>query len=114
MCEGQRVLGCSVDMLVPAYAKLTRPGGRVNVFVGLAGRGRAEIEANLIHYRQLTVTGSSAMRRADYETALGLITSGRVDTASMVTHRFPLRKVDDAFRAAAAREAVKVAVLPRE
>jgi hypothetical protein len=58
------------------------------------------------------VTGSSDMRRADYETALGLITSERVDTASMVTHRFPLEKVDDAFQTAGSQDAVKVAVLP--
>jgi L-iditol 2-dehydrogenase len=106
------IICVGVPALVNEALRLTRPGGRVNVFAGLSGRGWAETEVNLIHYKQLAVTGSSAMRRADYEAALGLVTSGRVDTASMVTHRFPLERVDDAFRAAAAREAVKVAVLP--
>jgi L-iditol 2-dehydrogenase len=106
------IICIGVPALVNEAMRLTRIAGRVNVFAGLPGKGRSEIEANLVHYRQLTVTGSSSMRRADYETALGLVTSGRVDTASLVTHRFPLEKVDDAFQATAAREAVKVAVVP--
>jgi L-iditol 2-dehydrogenase len=106
------IICIGVPALVNEALRLTRPGGRVNVFAGLTGKGWAEIEANLIHYKQLTVTGSSAMGRSDYETALGLITSQQVDTASMVTHRFPLKDVNDAFAAAAAQEAVKVAVLP--
>jgi L-iditol 2-dehydrogenase len=106
------IICIGVPALVNEALRLTRPGGRINVFAGLTGKGWAEIEANLIHYKQLTVTGSSAMRRSDYETALGLITSQQVDTASMVTHRFPLKDVNDAFAAAAAQEAVKVAVLP--
>jgi len=107
------IICIGVPALVNESFHLTRPGGSVNVFAGLSGKGWAEIEANLIHYKQLTVTGSSSMRRADYEAALRLITSERVDTASMVTHRFALADVDDAFKVAAAQEAVKVAVLPQ-
>jgi L-iditol 2-dehydrogenase len=106
------IIAIGVPELVNEALQLTRVGGRVNIFAGLAGKGWAEVEANLIHYRQLLVTGSSDVRRSDYETALGLITSERVDTASLVTHRFPLVDVADAFEAAAGREAVKVAVLP--
>ena len=106
------VICIGMPELVNEAMRLTRVAGRVNVFAGLAGKGWAEVEANLIHYRQLVVTGSSDLRRSDYETALELIASERVDTASLVTHRFPLRAVDEAFAAAAGREAVKVAVLP--
>ena len=106
------IIAIGVPELVNQALTLTRVGGRVNLFAGLAGKGWAEIEANLIHYRQLAVTGSSDVRRSDYETALGLITSERIDTASLITHRFPLEDVAGAFAAAAGREAVKVAVLP--
>jgi hypothetical protein len=78
----------------------------------LRGEGWAEIEANLIHYKQVLLTGSANSRRADYETALRLIESGRIDTASMVTHRFPLSAVTDAIAAVTTGAAIKVAVLP--
>jgi L-iditol 2-dehydrogenase len=106
------IIAIGVPELVNEALRLTRLGGRVNIFAGLAGKGWAEVEANLIHYRQLMVTGSSDVRRSDYEAALELITSERVDTASLVTHRFPLEDVAGAFATAAGREAVKVAVLP--
>jgi L-iditol 2-dehydrogenase len=106
------IIAIGVPELVNEALRLTRVGGRVNIFAGLAGKGWAEVEANLIHYRQLMVTGSSDVRRSDYEAALDLITSERVDTASLVTHRFPLQDVAGAFATAAGREAVKVAVLP--
>jgi L-iditol 2-dehydrogenase len=93
-------------------APAERSGGRVNIFAGLAGQGWAEVEANLIHYKQVVLTGTSDARRADYETALHLIETGRIDTAAMITHRFPLSALDDAFEAVISREAGKVAVLP--
>ena len=101
-----------VPELVDEAMQLTRVGGRVNIFAGMAGTGRAEISANLIHYRQLTLTGSSDIRRTDYATALELIESGRIDTAALVSHRFPLADVEAALRAASDGTAVKVAVLP--
>jgi L-iditol 2-dehydrogenase len=91
---------------------LTRVGGRVNIFAGLAGDGWARIRANLIHYKQLIVTGSSDIRRVDYEVALDLIMGGHIDTAALITHRFPLSEVAAAIEAASGRDAVKVAVLP--
>jgi L-iditol 2-dehydrogenase len=106
------IIAIGVPELVNEALRLTRVGGRVNIFAGLAGKGWAEVEANLIHYRQLMVTGSSDVRRSDYETALDLITSEQVDTASLVTHRFPLQDVASAVATAAGRHAVKVAVLP--
>ncbi|MBA2344503.1 MAG: hypothetical protein H0V83_05440, partial [Rubrobacter sp.] len=86
--------------------------GRVNVFAGLAGAGWAEVEANLIHYNELEVSGASDSRRPDYGAALRLIESGRVDVSGMVTHRFPLASVHEALDVVAGGDGIKVAVLP--
>jgi L-iditol 2-dehydrogenase len=106
------IICIGVPELVNTAFRVARPGGRINVFAGLKGEGWAQVEANLIHYKQLVVSGSSDVRRSDYRTALELIESGRIDTASMVTHRFPLSAVDEALDAVTSGEAIKVAVLP--
>jgi threonine dehydrogenase-like Zn-dependent dehydrogenase len=62
--------------LVNDALRVTRKGGRVNVFAGLAGEGWAEVEANLVHYNELVLSGASDSRRRDYDTALRLIESG--------------------------------------
>jgi L-iditol 2-dehydrogenase len=106
------VVCVGVPELVNQAVELSRSGGRVNVFAGLTGAGWVEVAASRIHYRQVRLTGSANSRRSDFETALRLIESGRVETASMVTHRFPLAAVHEAVATVGTGEAVKVAVLP--
>ena len=43
---------------------------------------------------------------------MALISSGRIDTARMVTHRFPLDKTVEAIEAVAGGDGIKIAVLP--
>src|SRR5918993_983975 len=98
--------------LVNGALRLVRKGGRINVFAGLAGEGWSEVEANLIHYNELEVTGTSDSRRSDYGVALRLIESGRVDVSRLVTHRLPLSSINEALDVTASGEGIKVAVVP--
>jgi (R,R)-butanediol dehydrogenase / meso-butanediol dehydrogenase / diacetyl reductase len=52
--------------------------------------------------------------RHDFEVAIEIIASGRVDTAGMVTHRFALEDAADAFRTAADKSSgsLKVHICP--
>ncbi|MDT7580421.1 MAG: hypothetical protein QOK35_1685 [Pseudonocardiales bacterium] len=86
--------------------------GRVSVFAGLADKGWAEIEANLIHYREITLLGAANSGRRDYERAVELLASGRIDGARMVTHRYPLERAAEAIESVAGGEGIKVAVMP--
>lgn len=101
-----------VPVLANEALQLARPGGRVNVFAGLAGKGWAEVEANLIHYKELEVTGTSNSRRREYATALRLIERGDVNVEPMLTHRYPLASAVEAIEMSASGEGVKIAVMP--
>ena len=102
-----------LPQLVNDALTMTRKGGRINIFAGLSGQGWAQVEANLIHYNELEVTGTTAARRSDYEVALRLIESGRVDVESMVTDRLPLQRASEAIaEAMTGAEGLKVAVIP--
>lgn len=107
------IICIGVPRLVNESLRLVRKGGTVNVFAGLADQGWSEVEANLIHYNELVVTGSTDSRRADYETALRLIESGRIGVEPMLTHRYPLKSANEALQTATAGEGIKVAVLPQ-
>jgi L-iditol 2-dehydrogenase len=61
------IICIGLPRLVNDALTMTRKGGRINVFAGLAGQGWAQVEANLIHYNELEVTGTTAARRSDYE-----------------------------------------------
>ncbi len=106
------IICIGVPSLVNDALNMARMGGRINIFAGLAAKGWAEVEANLIHYKELEVTGTANSRRADYRSALQLIESGRIKVDTMVTDRFPLRSVHAALDKAASGEGIKIAVMP--
>lgn len=89
-----------------------RPGGRLNVFAGLADGGWARVDGNRIHYKEISVSGAANSRRANYRTALQLIESGQIDALGMITHRFGLEDLVEAIETVASGDAIKVAVLP--
>ncbi|GAC1453988.1 MAG: zinc-dependent dehydrogenase [Ktedonobacteraceae bacterium] len=106
------IICIGVPSLVNDGLTMARQGGCITIFAGLAAKGGAEIEANLIHYKELEVTSSANSRRTDYRTALQLIESGRIKVETMVTDRFPLRSVHTALDKAARGEGIKIAVMP--
>ena len=87
-------------------------GGRVNYFAGFPKGSTAVMEPNIVHYRELQVTGGSNARRADVRRAVELLSSGALNVDSLVTHRFPLTQIDAAIAAVRERAGLKVAVVP--
>ncbi|MGC3954548.1 MAG: alcohol dehydrogenase catalytic domain-containing protein [Propionicimonas sp.] len=98
--------------LVGTALHTVRNRGRVSIFAGMAGDGVASVEANLIHYRELTVTGASNSHRAVFESAIDLIERGAVDAAGLITDTFGLSRVEQAIEFAGSGAGLKVAVVP--
>ena len=89
---------------------IVRRGGRL-VIVALYER-RAEIDVNQIVVKELEVHGSFGYGGGawtGFTEALDLLAAGKVDTHSLISHRFALEDAAEAFRVQAARgQAVKV------
>lgn len=87
-----------------------RPGGRV-VLAGIPDEDRTAFPASLARRKGLTI---ALVRRMNltYPRAIRLVESGKVDVSSLVTERFPLSRVADAFPAAVSRGGLKVLVEP--
>jgi L-iditol 2-dehydrogenase len=63
-------------------------GGRVHVFAGTPGG--AEVDLNLVHYRQLTLVGSSGSRLIDYRRAIDVVGRGLIDLAALPRMTVPV------------------------
>jgi 6-hydroxycyclohex-1-ene-1-carbonyl-CoA dehydrogenase len=74
-----------------AFATL-RPGGRL-VVVGYSGQEVA-LNAGRIMYREMEIRGSLGCRPVDYPRVIELARSGRIEVASLVTARFPLKDIN--------------------
>lgn len=93
--------------------ELAGSGGRVNFFAGLPrDRSHVELDTNLVHYKELVVTGTTASTNADCHAALDLILDGRVDVASLIDARFDLDSAPAAFQLAGSGRALKVVIEP--
>ena len=74
----------------------------------------ATINTNLLHYKELHVHGANASNRRQYLAAVDLIASKKIDVKKIITHRFPLEKIDEAIGTAEDRtkNALKVIIDP--
>ncbi|MGI8879577.1 MAG: zinc-dependent alcohol dehydrogenase [Jatrophihabitans sp.] len=90
---------------------LCATGGTVAVVGVVGGAARAEIPADIFVVEDITVTGVLASTSASWDLAMRLAGSGRLDLASLVTHRFPTAAVVQAFAQAAAPEPGQVKII---
>jgi L-iditol 2-dehydrogenase len=85
-----------------------KPGGRV-ILVGIPGEDHTTFNASVARRKGLTIKLSRRMKHT-YPRALKLVENGLVDVRSLVTHRFPLERISEAFACAQRREGLKVIV----
>jgi L-iditol 2-dehydrogenase len=87
--------------------------GRLSLFGGLPKDApNITVDANLVHYRELTLVGVNGSTPAHNKQALQLIASGAVPVADLITHRLPLDQVLEGIEIVARGDAIKVTIEP--
>jgi L-iditol 2-dehydrogenase len=103
------VVAAGVREAMESAPALAAINGRINFFAGLgAGDTVVRLDSNLIHYRELIVTGTTACSTDDCRQSLELVSSGKVDLAPLVSARFGLDRVKEAFDLARGGNALKL------
>jgi L-iditol 2-dehydrogenase len=88
-------------------------GGRINLFGGLPKDDPfIRFDSNIVHYKELIVTGTTACSTYDCLQAADLVRTGAIKLDGMVTSRFPLREVKAAFAAAEDGTNLRVSLEP--
>jgi len=88
-------------------------GGRINFFGGLPKDSpRINFNSNLVHYKELVITGTTACSTADCVQAAQIFNSGLVDLSDIISQRFPLKDVEAAFASAEDRKSLKIVLEP--
>jgi len=85
--------------------------GWVNLFGGLGkGARNLSVPSNTIHYKECFVTGSHGSTPRHHRIALDMIAAGYVPARKVVTHRYPLARIHEAFESAEKHGGMKVVV----
>jgi L-iditol 2-dehydrogenase len=78
--------------------ELMAEGGRINFFGGLPkSRENVQINTNLIHYKQLIVTGTTRASISHFRDTMGFIADGLIDLSGIVTARYSIHDIATAF-----------------
>jgi L-iditol 2-dehydrogenase len=108
-----------VIVAAPAHAaqesalQLAGISGRINFFGGLPkDRSIIQFDSNIVHYKELHVTATSACSTANCMQATEILTSGQIDLSPLISHRFPLSEAIAAFSAAQEYKSLKVVLEP--
>ncbi|MCL2828608.1 MAG: alcohol dehydrogenase catalytic domain-containing protein [Oscillospiraceae bacterium] len=106
------ITACSAAPAQRASFALAGLDGRVNFFGGLPkGKEHVELDTNIIHYKQLSVTGTTRASHCHYRKTLHFIATGLVDVDPLVSHKFPIQEIEKAFENAANTVGLKQAIV---
>lgn len=93
--------------------ELAATHGRINFFGGLPkDRPTIKFDSNLVHYKELMITATTACSTADCWQATEIVGSGLIDLSDLISERFPLKEAIAAFAAAEDRKSLKIVLEP--
>jgi len=109
-------LDCVLEMsgaaaAITAASRVVRPGG----WIALLGIGDQEVSLDLnrdVVMKGITVQGVVGRRAEDWDVSLAYASSGRVDMAPLLTHRFALDEIDGAIELIKSGRCGKVVLIP--
>ena len=78
--------------------ELAAVNGRVMFFGGLPeGRNKVALDTNLVHYKQITITGTTRQSLSQYRATLHLVAEGLLSLEGIITRTWPVQETRAAF-----------------
>lgn len=104
--EGADVIFESVGGRAPTISQavnMAMPGGSICI-IGIFAEGPQELDTRAGYRKEVTITWANSYSywngRSEYMIAMDLVASGRVKAEPLITHHFPLERINEAFVAA--------------
>ena len=88
------------------------PGAKINVFAGLPSGSSFLTDAAAVHYRAVTVTGSSGFALRHFHEAYRMIKENPAAYRQLITREFPMEQAAEAFDLLSRGETFKVMLKP--
>ncbi|MDA3834932.1 MAG: alcohol dehydrogenase catalytic domain-containing protein [Spirochaetales bacterium] len=106
------ITAASVPVIQENAFSLAGLNGRVMFFGGLPkGRSAVKLDTNEIHYKQLTVAGTTRQSLRQYRDCLKLIESGKLKVSDLITSKEPLENISQVIENVAAGRGLKSAIV---
>ncbi|MHB1007213.1 MAG: zinc-dependent dehydrogenase [Chloroflexota bacterium] len=106
------IMAIGAAVIVGNLLDLVRKGGVLNLFAGFPGAGETTLSANAIHYKEVTVIGTSSSSRRHYARALEMIAAGGINVESLITNTYSLADTAQAIAAVRRGDGLRAMILP--
>ncbi len=112
LTDGRGVDVCITAAPVPeiqvAALEVAAINGRVLFFGGLPeSKSKVALDTNLVHYKQITISGTSRQSLIQYRQTLALVASRRLVVKDLVTMSTPLEDIRASFQQVMAGKGLK-------
>lgn len=106
------ITACSIPEVQTQALEMAAPHGRINLFGGMPkGKEIVPLNTNLVHYRELTVLGTTGSSVNDYCESMELVASGKLSLKPLATARFSVEQIGEAFDYALSGRGMKALVV---
>jgi L-iditol 2-dehydrogenase len=96
-----------------AALEMAAKRARVVYFAGLPKHDPVSpLDMNQLHYKELAILGAYGATTRQYRITMEYLNRRRKELAPVVTHQFPLDRIDDAFETIRAGAGLKMVVVP--
>lgn len=107
------ITACPIPEVQEMALEMAAMEGRISLFGGLPqGRDTIRCPSNLIHYRNLKVTGVTGSSNIQFRRALHLLAAKRIDLRRLISHSFKIEQAAEAFAVAKSGQGLKVILRP--
>jgi L-iditol 2-dehydrogenase len=89
-----------------------RKRGVISFFASFAPYTQSTIDPNKIHYSELTLTGTHSTTLTQFKETVVLSEQYGIDLKKVITHRFPIEQIGDAFETYRKQEGLKIMLKP--
>jgi L-iditol 2-dehydrogenase len=93
------VISTSNPVAFELATRISGKNSKINVFAGMPSGEILPLDANWLHYNQITITGSFSSTPAMLQAAARIAAEKVVDLSKIVTHQYSLTKVEEAILA---------------
>jgi L-iditol 2-dehydrogenase len=89
-------------------------GAYINLFGGINKNENdlVSFSSNFVHYRQITVGGTFSSTKDNHKTALNYLSSGKINTKLLISHKFNLSEFSKGIDVASSGNGLKIIINP--
>jgi L-iditol 2-dehydrogenase len=94
---GVVVIATSNPVAFELATKVSARNSKINVFAGMLSGQTFLLDANWLHYNQITITGSFSSTPKMLREATRIASEKTIDLSAIVTHKYSLLKIEEAI-----------------